>query len=676
MSRFSSEMSPFNSLKAAAAATAIALTLCGCLFASEYQNLPPVVTLQPADIHTKAGEGVTFETRAEGDGLTFQWYYKKPDSPNWTVWKGHESAVTSAEANSTWNGMRVYCRVTDSRGNSVATRPALISLCAPAVILAQPRDVTVNLGETAYFRVSARGEGKLRYQWYYRKGNTDLWTKWKGHTSSQTEAVANDSWNGMRLFCLVTDSAGSSVGSDPATVTVVDSPTFISQPGSVHLNVGGSSEFSVTGGTEGLLCQWFVIPCGFRFGVKMKNRNDLSFSVDDNESLDGAKVFCRLKSPGGSMVYSERAEITAADKPFFISHPQPVAARTGGNMYFSAKADGDGINYKWYFRYADSHIWRRLAGYSGSCVSLTAMNSLSGGEIRCEVTDSRGNRAVSAPASVSVCSGVNITRQPDDVTALSGGQFALCAAADSEGAEYQWYARKDGSGWTALVGHVGSIFTATADPSMHGMRLKCKITAPDGSSAFSREACVTINDVFTLRSSPENIVAHSGENVEFSVNASGSGLKYQWLMKTGNSGGWKNWQGQTSAKVRLPAELSWHKTQMRCDVTDRTGKLLSSGSADVWITDALDILRQPRSISLKAAEPAVFSVRAQGEGLRYQWYYKKRGMRSWHIWKNHTSPVTNAVANPSWNGMKVFCKVSDSRGKTINSKYAVVKLVK
>ena len=59
-------MKKCNMIKTAAATTALALFLCGCFFPkNESLHSPPVITMQPVDRQTKAGETVTFEAAAQ-----------------------------------------------------------------------------------------------------------------------------------------------------------------------------------------------------------------------------------------------------------------------------------------------------------------------------------------------------------------------------------------------------------------------------------------------------------------------------------------------------------------------------------------------------------------------------------------------------------------------------------
>lgn len=59
----------------------------------------------PSSITVREGEKVTVSVPQAGEGSSYQWYYKKAGVAQWSLWKGHTSAVTSATSNSTWHGM-------------------------------------------------------------------------------------------------------------------------------------------------------------------------------------------------------------------------------------------------------------------------------------------------------------------------------------------------------------------------------------------------------------------------------------------------------------------------------------------------------------------------------------------------------------------------------------------
>ena len=89
----------------------------------------------------------------------------------------------------------------------------------PLEILIQPTDKSVNAGESLTVSLKASGV-KLSYQWYYQKTGQTSFSQWKGRTHESETVKPNASWNGIQLYCVVTDSGGSTVKSNTITVTV------------------------------------------------------------------------------------------------------------------------------------------------------------------------------------------------------------------------------------------------------------------------------------------------------------------------------------------------------------------------------------------------------------------------------------------------------------------------
>ena len=109
-------------------------------------------------------------------------------------------------------------------------------------------------------------------------------------------------------------------------------------------------------------------------------------------------------------------------------------------------------------------------------------------------------------------------------------------------------------------------------------------------------------------------------------------------------------------------------------VTVSYGGKSTSFEVTVKSKESLTITSQPKNVTAEKGKTAAFTVKASGSGLSYQWYYKKAGASGWSKWNGHTSATTTAVANDSWNGMKVYCVVKDSSGNTVSSNAATVKL--
>jgi LPXTG-motif cell wall-anchored protein len=92
------------------------------------------------------------------------------------------------------------------------------------MITVQPEDATVLAGQTATFKVEAKGQG-LTYKWQRRTGPTDSWKDISGATSaSYTTSEVNKSHNGYHYRIIITDGYGNSVTSGIATLYISVSP--------------------------------------------------------------------------------------------------------------------------------------------------------------------------------------------------------------------------------------------------------------------------------------------------------------------------------------------------------------------------------------------------------------------------------------------------------------------
>ena len=185
------------------------------------QLIPKVsITRHPASVTTSAGRSVSFTVIAKGEGLKYQWYYKKSGASDWSLCSKHTQLTVTGIANESWNGMQVRCRVTDFANRSVYSQAAVITLKGGISVQSGPSNVVAKAGETVRFSAVAEGQ-KLSCQWYFKKAGSSGWTLWNGHTTPITSAKANATWDGMQVFCLFTDEYGNTASSGCATIYII-----------------------------------------------------------------------------------------------------------------------------------------------------------------------------------------------------------------------------------------------------------------------------------------------------------------------------------------------------------------------------------------------------------------------------------------------------------------------
>ena len=273
---------------------------------------PITITVQPSDVTTASGKRVKFSVRAQGaKSLAYQWYYKKKGAKNWSIWKGHTTPDTYAAANDTWNGMQVYCRITDSTGVSVNSDSAVIKL-APVItkitVFHHPEDAYTQPGKSVSFSVAATGSN-LKYQWYYKKSGDSNWTKWSTHTAPAVSAIVPNSWNGAKVQCKITDSNGQTIYTRSAKVKFEGSIQLISGPYDVIVKSGQKVSFSVSASGDGLSYQWYCKKAGDTGWKVWNGYTAASISATANANWNGMKVFCVMADQYGNTTSSGYATV-------------------------------------------------------------------------------------------------------------------------------------------------------------------------------------------------------------------------------------------------------------------------------------------------------------------------------------------------------------------------------
>ena len=284
---------------------------------------------------------------------------------------------------------------------------------------------------------------------------------------------------------------------------------------------------------------------------------------------------------------------------------------------------------------------------------------------------------ISSSVSIHYSSTVSVTSQPSNISAKAGENVKFTIKAQGTGSlKYQWYYRKKGvSAWSIWKAHTTATTSAAANDTWNGMQVYCRIE--DSRNYVSSDICViTLLNSVRITAQPADVTLNVGDTAAFTVKAQGSGLKYQWYYKKAGVSSWSIWKAHTTAATSALANDTWDGMQVYCAVSDSAGASANSQPATIKLNGMPKITAQPSDISLKVGDTARFTVKAQGGNLKYQWYYMKNGAKCWSIWKAHTTATTTAVSNSTWNGMQVYCEITDGFGRKVSSKSATIKITK
>ena len=164
---------------------------------------------------------------------------------------------------------------------------------------------------------------------------------------------------------------------------------------------------------------------------------------------------------------------------------------------------------------------------------------------------------------------------------------------------------------------------------------------------------------------PTNATAlKAGDKISFTVEATGTGLKYEWYIKD-VGGDWKKTSAATSS-YSCQLTTARNGRQVFCKVIDSSGKFVRSNIAVGNIAGTVIVVEQPKDVTVwNAGDTANFTVKGAGHGLKYEWYVKDPG-GNW-IKTGAVESTYSISISKARNGRQVFCKIIDFKGRSVRT---------
>ncbi len=261
---------------------------------------------------------------------------------------------------------------------------------------------------------------------------------------------------------------------------------------------------------------------------------------------------------------------------------------------------------------------------------------------------------------------VKITKQPQSVTVLSGYTAKTTVTATGSGLKYQWYYKNKGaSKYTRTDTFKGNSYSVTMNKSRNGRMVYCKVTDKYGNSVKTNAVTLKMGSPAKITKQPSSVTVLGNAKAKVSLKASGIGLKYKWYYKNVNSSSFKYTSTFKSNTYTVDMNDARSGRQIYCVVTDKYG---NSAKSKVVTLKKGEITKQPSSVSVKKGEVAKTTISATGDGLTYKWYYKNAGATSYSLTTSFTGKYYSVSMNESRDGRKIFCRITDKYGNTLDTK--------
>ena len=268
-------------------------------------------TSQPKDAVAEEGQVVNFEVSAIGRGITYQWYYMRPNS-TWrkTTISGSKTAVLPITAGTKNDGTSYRCVITDEEGNKITSAAGTLTLEIPLQITGVSEDAYDVNGESVAFHIDAAGKGDLTYQWQYKLAGESKW-RTPGQASAKTADYIfklRPSYDNIEVRCIVKDAAGNSATSEVRKANVF---AITGQPQDAQIKLGEKTTFAVEAVGKELLYQWYYMrPEGSWKKATVAGYNTAALVITANNKNDGTKFRCRITDGVGNSLVSAAATLT------------------------------------------------------------------------------------------------------------------------------------------------------------------------------------------------------------------------------------------------------------------------------------------------------------------------------------------------------------------------------
>jgi uncharacterized repeat protein (TIGR02543 family) len=217
---------------------------------------PPLITGQPASTVIARGATATLQVTASGASLSYQWYEGAPGVTTSLISGATSPTFLTPPLTSTTSYWVRVAYGDGSAGISVDSEGAGITVIDPPLITAQPDPAIIGRGNSATLQVTATGTS-LSYQWY--QGAPGVTTSPISGATSPTFLTPplSATTNYWVRVAHGDGSAGFSVDSRGAAVTVVAPPVIAVSPASGSLSLGQTATLTVTATGESISYQWY-----------------------------------------------------------------------------------------------------------------------------------------------------------------------------------------------------------------------------------------------------------------------------------------------------------------------------------------------------------------------------------------------------------------------------------
>lgn len=477
-----------------------------------FEKTPITIKTQPVSVQNAViGDSVSFYVLASGKDLNYAWYY----SDNGIDWNfnGETSNVLNINIEPV-NIVRKYkCIITDSQEQQFETDIVDAAIEISSSIIVEPGDQTTTVSGISFHKFIPEKSGKyLVYSYGENYDNTSNTCDTKGALySSSWENLCSDDDGALEYnnFRYIYDfEAGetyyieigyldhSSEGTINWRIEEYKPVAILSQDNEVTVTEGEQAELGMEVEGSGLLFKWYISRNGGLFWWPYDFSSGNKLNVDTMKKMDGYLFKCKVTDADLYSVESEPIKLNVKQSEInIISQPETnIEMSEEDGVELTVEAEGADLSYEWYRSTNDGFTWEH---YCSGDILYVNTDALKGDKANfyCLIRDQFGNEVETDEIVVTKkqIPSIEITKQPEDVTATEYEKVTFAVEAEGSNLSYQWkYAYAGTTKWSNW-GNEAEI-QKKVYKKWDGLQVKCVITDDKGNSVETDVATLHILD--------------------------------------------------------------------------------------------------------------------------------------------------------------------------------------
>ena len=270
----------------------------------------------------------------------------------------------------------------------------------------------------------------------------------------------------------------------------------------------------------------------------------------------------------------------------------------------------------------------------------------------------------------SISFAVKVDTAAPAVEAVVEGYTLTITASDNVGIQAMYINWEDAEG-THSVATASDEETYTVDLSKIHAEEFTTLTVSAVDFAMNETAVEAEVVELEITEQPVDYYGPVGSTATFTVETNSDSATYQWFYSN-NGWSWSKSSMEGATTDTLSVEMKAFRVgqQYKVVVTDSKGNTVESKVVELAVaSSAAKIIENPADVTVAVGKIASFSVKAEGEGLTYQWMYSNNGGSYWSVSTadGATTASMSITGKAFRNGQMYKCVVTDASGNVVES---------